>query len=208
MGKKAGKYKKKEKSPAKKRAFHGEDEDLMNDEIDAFHKQRDIIPLDVNETAEDSDEDNEYPVFDLEGDKSEDEEDDDDDDDDDDIGDDSQLTGLAAKIARQQKYFRAKVGGVEDEMHDDAEDEEEKRTVWGRNKNLYYNAENVDYELQSSDEEDPAEEEAEALRLQKEKAESLTAADFGLEEDSEDESDGEPTFEVSWYYICDVGWCC
>jgi U3 small nucleolar RNA-associated protein 3 len=41
------------------------------------------------------------------------------------------------------------MGGVEDEMHEDAEDEEEKRTVWGRNKNLYYNAENVDYEVRS-----------------------------------------------------------
>lgn len=32
----------------------------------AVHKQRDIVPLDINEEAEDSDEDNEQPVFDFE----------------------------------------------------------------------------------------------------------------------------------------------
>jgi hypothetical protein len=55
----------------------------------------------------------------------------------------------------------------------------------------------LNFQLQSSDEENPAEEEAEVLRLQKEKAQSLTAADFGLEDVSEDGSDGEPTFEVN-----------
>lgn len=50
-------------------------------------------------------------------------------------------------VARQQKYLRARMGGVEDEMDDEAEDKEEKRSVWGRNKNLYYNAENIDYEV-------------------------------------------------------------
>ncbi|GFY82547.1 Sas10/U3 ribonucleoprotein (Utp) family protein [Actinidia rufa] len=49
--------------------------------------------------------------------------------------------------------------------------------------------------LQSSDEEQPAEEEAEVLRLQKEKAKSLSMEDFGLEDVSQDESDGEPTLE-------------
>lgn len=192
MGRKSGKFKKKESGGPKKRSIHEEDGDMMNDEIDAFHKQRDIIPLDLNEDAEESDEDNELPVFNLENDKDEDK-DEEDDDDDNDIEDDTQYTGFAAKIARQQKYLRAKMGGVEDEMDDEAEDQEEKRSVWGRNKNLYYNAENIDYELQSSDEEDPAEEEREVLRLQKEKALSMTAADFGHEDVSEHESDGEPT---------------
>ncbi|KAI3893106.1 hypothetical protein MKX03_015676, partial [Papaver bracteatum] len=47
------------------------DEDVGNDdhddEIDAFHKQRDIIPLDVNDDMADSDdEDTANPVMDLE----------------------------------------------------------------------------------------------------------------------------------------------
>ena len=50
-------------------------------------------------------------------------------------------------VARQQKYLRAKVGGVEDEMHNDIEDEEEKRTVWGRRKDLYHGGDNFDYEV-------------------------------------------------------------
>ncbi|XP_058072404.1 protein THALLO isoform X2 [Magnolia sinica] len=133
-----------------------------------------------------SDDDMEQPVFDFEDDG------DDIDDGDDDDDDETQLKGLAAKIARQQKFLRQKIGGVEDEMHDDAEEEEERRkAVWGRRKNLYYNADNVDYELQSSDEDLPAEEEAEVLRLQREKAKSLRMEDFGLEDEDEDESDSD-----------------
>lgn len=48
-------------------------------------------------------------------------------------------------VARQQKFLRAKIGGVEDEMHE--EEEEEKKTVWGRRKSDYYSADNVDYEV-------------------------------------------------------------
>ncbi|KAM7508507.1 hypothetical protein LguiA_018960 [Lonicera macranthoides] len=186
---KGGKGRSNKKTP-KSAAPHYDDVtggDMMDDEIDAFHKQRDVVPLDVNDDIGESDEDNEHPVFDFEG------VNDDEDDDEDDFEDDTQLTGLAAKIARQQKYLRAKTGGVEDLTHDDAEDEEERRDVWGRSKSLYYDGDNVNYELQSSDEELPAEEEAEVLRLQKENAKSLSMEDFGLEDASEDESDGEPT---------------
>lgn len=195
MGRKAGKYKKKENNASKKKAtYHDEDnDDMMNDEIDAFHKQRDIVPLDLDEDAGESDADLEHPVLDFEDEKYD--MDDNEDNDDDDIEDDSQLTGFAAKILRQQKYLRAKTGGVE-EMDDDAEEEEEKeRAVWGRAKSTFYNADNIDYEIQSSDEELPAEEEAEVLRLQKEKAKSLTAEDFGLEDITDNEGDDEPTFE-------------
>ncbi|KAM7511830.1 hypothetical protein LguiB_010705 [Lonicera macranthoides] len=186
---KGGKGRSNKKTP-KNTAPHYDDVtggDMMDDEIDAFHKQRDVVPLDVNDDIGETDEDNEHPVFDFEG------VNDDEDDDEDDFEDDTQLTGLAAKIARQQKYLRAKTGGVEDLTHDDAEDEEERRDVWGRSKSLYYDGDNVNYELQSSDEELPAEEEAEVLRLQKENAKSLSMEDFGLEDASEDESDGEPT---------------
>ncbi|KAK1326548.1 hypothetical protein QJS10_CPA01g02643 [Acorus calamus] len=160
-----------------KTTFHGVLSQDMDDEIDAFHKQRDIIPLDVNEDIDESDEDGEEPVFDF---KDEDDSDEggtgssDDDEDED--------TGFAKKIARQKKFMQHKTGGVEDDMHDGSDDEEEGKSVWGRRKNLYYNADNVDYELLSSDEDLPAEEEAEVLRLQREKAKSFSLEDFGLED--------------------------
>ncbi|KAJ1376111.1 Something about silencing protein 10, partial [Sesbania bispinosa] len=43
-------------------AFSSDD---MDDEIDAFHKKRDIVPLDVNGDAGESDEDDELPIFDF-----------------------------------------------------------------------------------------------------------------------------------------------
>ncbi|KAF8014080.1 hypothetical protein BT93_H0040 [Corymbia citriodora subsp. variegata] len=171
---------KKEKRGSKRRAI---DEDTasedIDDEIDAFHKQRDVVPLNIHSDAGESDDDNEEPVFDF---KDEDDEEEDED-------DDTQLTGLAAKIARQQKFLRAKIGGVEDEMHDEEEEDEDKKAVWGRSKRQYYNAD----EATSSDEEIPAEEEAEVLRLQREKAKSLSMEDFGLEDMSPDEATVEPT---------------
>ncbi|KAK4709505.1 hypothetical protein R3W88_030430 [Solanum pinnatisectum] len=175
MGKKSGKFKKKENNPPKKSKidFYNEDDDMMNDAIDAFHEKRDIIPLNVNEDSAESDEDNEHPVYDLK-------EDEDDEDEDDDF-DDAELTGLGAKIARTQKYLQATMGGVEDEMHDEAEQEKEETSLWGRGKIIYYqNKENVE---ESSDEDLIAEEEAEVLRMQQKKAKSLSAADFGIEDD-------------------------
>jgi len=46
-------------------------------------------------------------------------------------------------VARQQKFLRAKIGGVEDEMHDEEEEDEDKKAVWGRSKRQYYNADEV-----------------------------------------------------------------
>ncbi|KAL0432894.1 UNVERIFIED_CONTAM: Something about silencing protein 10 [Sesamum latifolium] len=193
MGRKAGKYKRKENNgPVKKNSvqFDSDDEDMMNDEIDVFHKNRDVIPLDMNEDMEESDEDAEQPVFDFEDGKDEDEDDEEEDIDD----DDKPPKGLAAKIVRTQKYLRAKFGGVDDEMPDDADEEEQEKVVWGRKKDMLYGAD-VDYEPQSSDDEDAAEEEAEVLKLQSEKAKVLSMEDFGLEDASQDETDREPTFE-------------
>ncbi|XP_009593290.1 protein THALLO isoform X1 [Nicotiana tomentosiformis] len=181
MGKKAGKFKKKENNNAPKKAkrdFYNEDDDMMNDAIDAFHEQRDMIPLNVNEDDAESDEDNEHPVYDLKEDEDEEDEDDD--------LDDAELTGLGAKIARTQKYLRATMGGVEDEMHDEAEEEKEERPLWGRGKNIYYYQDKQGPEQESSDEDLIAEEEAEVLRLQQKKAKSLSAEDFGLEDDEEE----------------------
>ncbi|KAK4422026.1 Something about silencing protein 10 [Sesamum alatum] len=192
MERKAGKYKRKENNgPVKKNSvqFDSDDEDMMNDEIDVFHKNRDVVPLDMNEDVEETDEDAEQPVFDFEDGKGEDEDDEEEDIDD----DDKPPKGLAAKIVRTQNYLRAKFGGVDDEMLDDAEEEEQERVVWGRKKDMY--GADVDYEPQSSDDEDAAEEEAEVLKLQSEKAKVLSMEDFGLEDDSQDETDREPTFE-------------
>ncbi|XP_015056757.1 something about silencing protein 10-like isoform X2 [Solanum pennellii] len=175
MGKKSGKFKKKENNSSKKSKsdFYNEDDDMMNDAIDVFHEKRDIIPLNVNEDSAESDEDNEHPVYDLKEDEDEEAEDDD--------FDDAELTGLGAKIARTQKYLQATMGGVEDEMHDEAEQEKEEASLWGRAKKSYYqNKENVE---ESSDEDLIAEEEAEVLRMQQKKAKSLSAADFGIEDD-------------------------
>ncbi|KAE8076629.1 hypothetical protein FH972_015266 [Carpinus fangiana] len=64
--------------------------------------------------------------------------------------------------------------------------------------NQYYHADNRDFEQQSSDDEGPLEEEKEVLKLQRQKAKSLSVEDFGLEdidEDGNDESDRELTLE-------------
>lgn len=184
MGKRGKGPKKENRNPKRKVRDEGAYMEDMDDEIDAFHKQRDIIPLDINGNIGASDEDDEQPVFNME------EEEEEEDDDDDDIED----KGLSAKIARQSKFLRAKMGGVEDEMHDEGEAEEEKKFGWGGKNNLY-GSENVDHEIQSSDDELPAEEEAEVLRLQRERAKLLSMEDFGLEDVNQDDNDGEPTIK-------------
>lgn len=194
MGKR-GKNQLKGPQNSKKIKLHKKDADFItpDDEIDAFHKKRDIIPLDINADNVDSeDDDEELSVFNYEG-LNEDEDDDDEDDDEDD-DDDSNLKGLAAKIVRQQKYLREKTGGIEEEEDDDAEEDEKKDKLWSRRKSGYHGGDNVDYELQSSGEDSPAEEEEEVIKLLKERAESLRAEDFGLI-DEQDDSDDEPTME-------------
>ncbi|KAK9162282.1 hypothetical protein Syun_003184 [Stephania yunnanensis] len=99
------------------------------------------------------------------------------------------------------------MGGVEDDIHDEEEEEEDEKNeaIWCRNKNLYYKADNVDYELfvflfkniQSSDEDLPAEGEEEALRLQKKKEQSLLEADFEQDE-SDSDLDKQHKLVVSW----------
>lgn len=59
--------------------------------------------------------------------------------------------------------------------------------------------------MQSSDEEAPAEEEAEALRLQKEMAASLRPEDYDVSDtESDDNSEKEETFEVMIFSRCQV----
>ncbi|KAL6578177.1 hypothetical protein OROMI_010505 [Orobanche minor] len=207
MGRKGGKYKRKEKSGNVKNnsvLLDSDDEDMMNDEIDAFHKSRDVVPLTISNDMDDSDEENEQPVFDFENARYvlfqffffndyDVKDDDDEDDEDEDIDDEDKAPkGLAAKIVRQQKYLQSKFGGVEDTLLDDADEEDQERFVWPRRSDLY----GADvHEPQSSDDEDAAEEEKEVLKLQSKRAEVLSLKDFGLEDASQDDSDTEPTFE-------------
>ncbi|KAK1410876.1 hypothetical protein QVD17_37417 [Tagetes erecta] len=154
----------------------------MDDEIDIFHKQRDVVPLDLdNDVGDSDDDDNDQHVFEIE---------DDSDDEDDDEDDSEEDTGFAAKIAKQHKSLKAKFGGAADATHDteDEEEEEKKSVAWGRSKNMYYETTKFEKGDSSEDDED---EEAEVVRLQNEKAKSYSNADLGLEDDSEEE----PTFE-------------
>ncbi|KAM0038382.1 putative sas10 domain-containing protein [Helianthus debilis subsp. tardiflorus] len=148
----------------------------LDDDIDVFHKQRDVVPLDLDNDVGDSDEDNDQHVFELE----------DDSDDDDDEDDSEEDTGFAAKIAKQQKSLKAKLGGAEDETQDDVEDDERKPVAWGRGKNIYYGLDTGD----SGDEADEEKLEEEIRRQLTEKEKKYSNADLGLEDDSE-----EPTFE-------------
>ncbi|XVF30491.1 hypothetical protein REPUB_Repub16aG0062600 [Reevesia pubescens] len=191
MGKRGKNSSKKDNRNPKRR--HRDDDaavdpENVDDEIDVFHKQRDVVPLDINGDGGDSDEDDEHPVFDLQ--------EDDEEEDDDDI-DDAQVSKFSAKIARQHKLLRAKFGGVEDEMceEEDDEDENEEMAPWGGIKSRYYGGDNRDFELHSTDDEAPMEEEDEVKEIQKERARNLSIEDFGLEDASEDETNRELTLE-------------
>ncbi|KMZ58201.1 putative Something about silencing protein sas10 [Zostera marina] len=173
--------------------FGGEDD--LDDQIDTFHKERDIIPLDINSGDISDDDDAEHPVFDFEDDDSNDS--DDSNNKDNDNGDDEtvdRLPRFAAKMARQEKYLKQQMGGIDNDIHDmDGESEEEKKMVWGKHKDMYFNADNGDNELTSSDDEDLCAEENEALKMQREKAKSFTLADYGFDEDEIDKDRKEST---------------
>uniref|UniRef100_A0A6N2M2W5 Sas10 C-terminal domain-containing protein n=1 Tax=Salix viminalis TaxID=40686 RepID=A0A6N2M2W5_SALVM len=193
---KKGSQKKDGSSRSGKRKTRGEyvDPQNMDDDIDSFHKQRDIIPLDVDADVGELSDDEEEPIFDdeaINNDEDEDEEEDEDD-------DDSQDNGLATKIIKQQKFLRAKFGDFDDELQDEEEDEEgAQNIVWSGNRSHdYHGGDNRDIELDSSDEA-LKEEEEEVLKLQRERAKNLSVEDFGLKND-EDESDKEQTLgEIS-----------
>lgn len=55
---------------------------------------------------------------------------------------------LLSTVKKQQKFLRAKYGGIEDEMHDDEEEDKEgKKDLWGGIKNQYYYGDNRDFEV-------------------------------------------------------------
>ncbi|XVF42908.1 hypothetical protein PTKIN_Ptkin01aG0403400 [Pterospermum kingtungense] len=196
MGKRGKGSKKDNRNP--KRRHRGDDAidpENIDDEIDVFHKQRDVVPLDVSGDIGDSDSDDEHPVFDLQDIDDGNEEDEDEEEEEEDDIDDAQVSKFAAKIGRQHKLLKAKFGGVEDEMHDEEDDDGDEKEAWGGIKSRYYGGDNRDFELHSSDDEAPMEEENEVKEIQKERAKNLSIEDFGLEDASEDEANRELTLE-------------
>eukprot|EP00897_Mesotaenium_endlicherianum_P005543 jgi/Mesen1/5016/ME000025S04418 len=164
----------------------------FEDEVDVFHKQRDTLALNMDDDDEGSDDDLEQDeeVFGVQGA----DEDSSDEDEDDDELDEEHLTGLAAKMAKQAKIMRQKAGGAreeDEEEEDEEEGEDGKGPGWGKKKKAYYSADNLDYELQSDDEDAPLEEEKEALRLQRSMAAALRPEDYEQDEDVDEDEDEE-----------------
>ncbi|EEF31804.1 something about silencing protein sas10, putative [Ricinus communis] len=127
----------------------------MDDDVDAFHKQRDIIPLDINGDDVESSEEEDEAVLDYE------------------------VVIALYYLKMQQKFMREKYGVSHDEIHDDEEVNEEDKDVWGGKKNIYYGG--GDYEGGSSDSDALLEEEQAISKMQKKKTETLSMDDFGLE---------------------------
>ncbi|KAL2629616.1 hypothetical protein R1flu_014302 [Riccia fluitans] len=181
----------------KKKEILEEVDDDLEEGLGRAHEEE-FLRLDGDGSDSDSDE-KENPVFDLHGSESEEdeEEDEEEEDDEDDELDEEELTGLEAKLVKTAKYMKRKVGIQDDEDDEDEENDEEDegKKVWGKSKRNYYSADNVDFELQSSDEEAPAEEEAEVLRLQRKAAASLRPEDYEQEDEDENSSEEEETLQ-------------
>ncbi|KAF2842185.1 hypothetical protein M501DRAFT_988442 [Patellaria atrata CBS 101060] len=101
-----------------------------------------------------------------------------DDDEDSEEDDASRRAGVASKKSR----------AGEDEEEDQLDDEDEDNEAWGTSKQDYYDADVIETE------QDALDEEKEALRLQQKQLKSMSAADFGFDEedwlgDGEDKAD-------------------
>lgn len=180
--------KKKDATTTSRRDRYNFSTEDMDDEIDIFHKQRDIVPLDINADSAESDEDDEMPVFDnkdIDNDETDEDGDEEEDDDDEDDEYDGKEKGFIGQIIRQQKYFKSLHGGDEDGMQDEEDDEGIRKTIVGRK--YRHGADNRNFELQSSDDEAPKLEEEIAMEEQRERAKYFTEEDFDLVEDKDNE---------------------
>ncbi|WJX44316.1 hypothetical protein P8452_31306 [Trifolium repens] len=191
MGKKGGKsYQKKDVKNAtttSRRDRHVFSTEDMDDEIDAFHKQRDIVPLDINADSGESDEDDEIPIFeskDIDNEETDEEEEEDDDDEYDDVDDDGK--SFMSKLIRQKKFLDSELGGDEDVSQDDDDEDDEglKSTIGGRK--YKHGAENLNFEQQASDDEDAKEEEKIAKQIQRKRTTFFTEEEYELADIRED----------------------
>jgi U3 small nucleolar RNA-associated protein 3 len=196
-------------SKAKRGGGH---EEWMDDEVDAHHRSRDKISLDPADDSDDDEDDfdEDAGVMDIDADDSEDDSEDEDDsddeddegddddagagaayDDDDDLeGDDDEAALIRAMKSQQKKLNASSATRARRDSDDDeseSESDEDGPGIRGKSKADFYGDDDVDHEGMS-DEEDREGEEREARRLQRERGESMRAADYGLD-DSEDDSD-------------------
>lgn len=172
---------------------------------------------DDDDEEEDSEGDGDEDIEGDELDEYEDEMDDDDDDDDDEYDeydDDDEMAGTTKsskeyikRLEAQERLIREKLQKHAPEDEDDGDDSEggdgrddsdgddgdgqrakERSRFWGKSKQAYYDADNVEYEL-TDDEDDPAAEEKEARQIQRQIAGELQLDDFGVNENGTQKQD-------------------
>ncbi|PSC73947.1 Something about silencing 10 [Micractinium conductrix] len=156
----------------------------LEDEVEKFHKQRDVLPLSVDDDALSDgslDSLDEEEVLGLGGSDEE-------LDTDDEIEADSEYGRMAKQAKALGAKLRIQQGEEEAQEEDEEGGERDEQRGWGASKRAYYGADLADLEG-SEDEEDMRDEEEEAVRLQREAAAALRPEDFDQSEDDEEEEE-------------------